>query len=63
MVLSNIEVIDVLTFGTHGSTYGGNALACKVALASLDVIINEALIENAFKNGEILSLNSLLVRT
>jgi ornithine--oxo-acid transaminase len=52
-VLGNSEVMDVLTPGTHGSTYGGNALACKVALASLDVIISEGLVENAFKMGEI----------
>ena len=45
--------MDVLTPGTHGSTYGGNPLACKVALASLNVIINEGLVENAFKMGEI----------
>jgi len=43
----------VLTPGTHGSTYGGNPLACKIALAALDVIINDGLIENAFKMGEI----------
>lgn len=53
MVLGNSEVMDVLTPGTHGSTYGGNPLACKVALASLDVIISEGLVENAFKMGEI----------
>lgn len=52
-VLGKKEVMDVLTPGTHGSTYGGNALACKIALASLDVIINDGLIENAFKMGEI----------
>ncbi|XP_022160578.1 ornithine aminotransferase, mitochondrial-like [Myzus persicae] len=52
-VLGKSEVMDVLTPGTHGSTYGGNALACKVALASLDVIISEGLVENAFKMGEI----------
>lgn len=52
-VLGNSEVMGVLTPGTHGSTYGGNALACKVALASLDVIINEGLVDNAFKMGEI----------
>jgi len=53
VVLGNSEVMDVLTPGTHGSTYGGNPLACKVALASLDVIISEGLVENAFKMGEI----------
>lgn len=45
--------MDVLTPGTHGSTYGGNALACKIALAALDVIISEGLVENSFKMGEI----------
>jgi len=52
-VLANSEIMDVLTPGTHGSTYGGNALACKVAMAALDVIINDGLVENSFKMGEI----------
>lgn len=52
-VLGNSEIMDVLTPGTHGSTYGGNPLACKIAKASLEVIINEGLVENAFKMGEI----------
>lgn len=45
--------MDVLTPGTHGSTYGGNALACKIAMTALDIIINDGLIENAYKMGEI----------
>lgn len=40
--------------GEHGSTYGGNPLACKVALAALNVIIEEKLTENAAKLGKIL---------
>lgn len=52
-MLANSNVMDVLTPGTHGSTYGGNALACKVALAALDVIISEGLVDNSFKMGEI----------
>lgn len=52
-MLGNRDVMDVLTPGTHGSTYGGNALACKIALAALDVIINDGLVENAFKMGEL----------
>lgn len=52
-VLANKEIMDVITPGTHGSTYGGNPLACKIALAAIDVIISEGLIENAFKMGEI----------
>ncbi|XP_050529548.1 ornithine aminotransferase, mitochondrial [Daktulosphaira vitifoliae] len=52
-VLANKEIMGVLTPGTHGSTYGGNPLACKIAMAALDVIINDGLIDNAFKMGEI----------
>jgi len=37
----------LLTRGDHGSTFGGNALACAAALATLDVIEGEGLIENA----------------
>ena len=39
--------------GEHGSTYGGNPLACKVAMAALEVIVNENLSDNAFQLGEI----------
>ena len=40
--------------GEHGSTYGGNPLACKVAKASLEVLIEEKLAENAEKMGQLL---------
>ena len=40
-VLSNSEVLGVLQPGQHGSTFGGNPLACAVACASLDVLIEE----------------------
>ena len=39
--------------GEHGSTFGGNPLACKVAKAALDVIIDEELSENANRLGKI----------
>jgi ornithine--oxo-acid transaminase len=39
--------------GQHGSTFGGNPLACKVALASLQVLIDEKLAENSFNMGTI----------
>lgn len=52
-MLANKEIMDVLTPGTHGSTYGGNPLACRIALAALDVILNDGLIENSYKMGEI----------
>lgn len=45
--------MDCFTPGTHGSTYGGNPLACKIAMTALDVIFNEKMIENSAKMGEI----------
>ena len=40
--------------GEHGSTYGGNPLACAVAMKALEVIQSEKMVENSFKMGEIL---------
>ncbi len=40
--------------GEHGSTYGGNPLACAVAMKALEVIKDEKMVENSFKMGEIL---------
>jgi ornithine--oxo-acid transaminase len=40
--------------GEHGSTYGGNPLACAVAIKALEVIKSEKMVENSFKMGEIL---------
>lgn len=45
--------MEVFTPGTHSSTYGGNPLACKVAMTALDVIVEEGMIENAAKMGEL----------
>ena len=39
--------------GQHGSTYGGNPLACRVAQVALEVIIEEGLPENAFQLGKL----------
>lgn len=66
-VLSNVEVMDVLQPGEHGSTFGGNPLACAVARAALRVLHEEGMIENAAKMGEYLKtslagLRSNLVR-
>ncbi|MBM3937276.1 MAG: ornithine--oxo-acid transaminase [Sphingomonadales bacterium] len=52
-VLTSHEVMDVLHPGQHGSTFGGNPLACAVAMASLQVLTEEKLPENADKLGEI----------
>ncbi len=51
-VLSNKEVLGVLNPGEHGSTFGGNPLACAVARAALRVLIEEHMIENAAAMGE-----------
>ncbi len=50
-VLSNSEVLGVLKPGQHGSTFGGNPLACAVARAALRVLTEEGMIENAAHNG------------
>jgi ornithine--oxo-acid transaminase len=51
-VLSNVEVLGVLRPGEHGSTFGGNPLACAVARTALKVLIEEGMIENAAWMGE-----------
>jgi len=48
------DVIGVLTPGTHGSTYGGNPLACKVAMTALTVLKEEGMCENSAAMGQIL---------
>ena len=50
-VLSNTEVLGVLQPGQHGSTFGGNPLACAVGRAALKVLTEEGLIENSAKQG------------
>ncbi len=51
-VLSNSEVLGVLKPGEHGSTFGGNPLACAVARAALKALVEEGMIENAAEMGE-----------
>ncbi len=50
-ILSDKEVMDVFRPGDHGSTYGGNPLASAIAVAALDVLIDENLTENSAKLG------------
>ena len=52
-VLANNEIMNVIQPGEHGSTFGGNPLAMKVAMAALDVVEDEGLAENAMKLGEL----------
>jgi ornithine--oxo-acid transaminase len=51
-VLADDEVMLTIKPGQHGSTYGGNPLACKVAVTALEVLKNEKMTENAFTLGE-----------
>jgi len=52
-VLADDEIMLTIKPGEHGSTYGGNPIAAKVAIAALDVIQNENLVENSEKMGKI----------
>jgi len=60
-VLADDEVMLTIKPGEHGSTYGGNPLACVVATESLHVLLEEGMIENAHRMGELFrnSLESL----
>jgi ornithine--oxo-acid transaminase len=50
-VLSSVENLGVIKPGEHGSTFGGNPLACAVARAALCVIAEEGLVQNAAEQG------------
>jgi ornithine--oxo-acid transaminase len=53
-VLADDEIMLTIKPGEHGSTYGGNPLACKVAITALEVLKNEKMSENAMAMGELL---------
>src|SRR5690554_1577657 len=52
-VLANDEIMLTIKPGEHGSTYGGNPVAARVAMAALNVIIDEKLADNALVLGEL----------
>ncbi len=52
-VLADKEIMLCIHPGEHGSTYGGNPLACRVALAAMDVVRDEKLAENAERLGKV----------
>ncbi|XP_047544319.1 ornithine aminotransferase, mitochondrial [Vanessa atalanta] len=52
-VLANNSVMDVIKPGTHGSTYGGNPLACAVATEAIKVLLEEKLCENSERLGHV----------
>jgi len=53
VVLADDEIMLLLKPGQHGSTFGGNPLACRVAIAALEVVKDEKLAANAFRLGEV----------
>ncbi|MFM2226639.1 MAG: ornithine--oxo-acid aminotransferase [Bacteroidota bacterium] len=53
VVLCNDEIMLTIKPGEHGSTYGGNPLACAVSIAALEVLQNEKMAENAEKMGNL----------
>lgn len=53
-VLSNNDVLGVFQPGEHGSTFGGNPLACAIAREALKVLVEEGLVENASRQGSYL---------
>ncbi len=66
-ILADDEVMGVFTPGDHGSTYGGNPLACAIARKALQVLVDEKMIENSAAMGEyfmqkLLTLNSRHVK-
>ena len=63
-VLANDEIMLTIKPGEHGSTYGGNPLACAVAKAALQVVLDENLAENADKMGKLFrqGLNEIATR-
>jgi ornithine--oxo-acid transaminase len=53
-VLADSEIMDMFQPGDHGSTFGGNPVACAVAMMALDVIVEEKLCERALELGSYL---------
>ena len=52
-VLADDQVMLTIQPGEHGSTFGGNPLACRVAQAALEVVVDENLAQNAFELGDL----------
>jgi ornithine--oxo-acid transaminase len=65
-VLADNSIMEVITPGTHGSTYGGNPIACQVAKAALEVVRNEKLSEKSqilgsFFRAELRNIDSEMI--
>ncbi len=67
-VLADDEIMLTIKPGQHGSTFGGNPLACRIAMEAMDILIEEKLADNANKMGELFrselsKMNSPMVKT
>ncbi len=64
-VLTSDEIMLTIKPGEHGSTYGGNPIACAVTMEALQIILDEKLMENAQKLGEIFRarMNTMIEKT
>lgn len=64
-VLADDHIMSVITPGTHGSTFGGNPLACAVAMEALQVVDDEQLTQNARRLGEVFRdrMRALITKT
>ncbi|WP_052599706.1 ornithine--oxo-acid transaminase [Aureispira sp. CCB-QB1] len=64
-VLADNEIMNVIKPGQHGSTYGGNPMACAVAMEALNIVKDEALADNAFELGKVFRerMNQLAEKT
>ncbi len=64
-VLANDSIMNVIKPGQHGSTFGGNPIACAVAVAALDVVAEEKLSERAEELGQLFraEINKLIEKT
>ncbi len=66
-VVANAELLDLFEPGSHGSTFGGNPLGCACALAAIDVLLEEGMVENSrrlgdYMLGELRQIKSPLIR-
>ena len=64
-VLANNEIMNVIKPGQHGSTFGGNPIACAVAIAALDVVEDEKLSQRAEELGQLFrsEIEKLIAKT
>ncbi|MDH4222828.1 MAG: ornithine--oxo-acid transaminase [candidate division Zixibacteria bacterium] len=66
-VLSDDEIMLIIKPGQHGSTFGGNPLACRLAMEAIDILVEENLANNAYNMGRIfrdglVKINSPLIK-